>query len=71
MPKGTGLLVFGLLSLASCIAGSIRGIGSPGAQLLGYAFTAAFLGAAIVDLSVVCLDAHVARHRAIRIRVDD
>jgi len=70
MPKGTGLLVFGLLSLASCIAGSIRGSGTPGAQALGYAFTAVFLGAAIVDLFVVWLDARVARHRAIRVRAN-
>lgn len=43
MPKGLGLLVFGLLTLA----------------------------AAVIDLFVVWLGRRVARHRSIRVRVDD
>ena len=66
MPKGTGLLIFGLVMLITGVTHAIRGVGSTGAQLIGFGFTAVILGAAVVDLFVVWLDSRVARHRAIR-----
>jgi hypothetical protein len=71
MPKGVGLLIFGLLTLVAGISSSIRGVGSPCAQVIGYSFTAVIIGAAVVDLFVAWLDARVARHRALCVRVPD
>jgi len=45
--------------------------GVPARRCSGYAFTAVFFGAAIVDLFVVWFDARVVRHRANRVRAHD